>query len=352
MAPTAHPRREAGQGAITFDTSVGLFTGRLDLGRNPQGHRVRVKVSGRTRTEVRNKLDKARRDREHGADLTARPTTFADLANLWLTRGLPTETSDNTRENYTTLIRSRLLPALGPLKVVAIKPDDIEDLLDHMATQGLSARTMRLTLNLARRILEFARTREIIVRNVADLVHAPRGPHNNRTGLSVEQARALLGAMDGERLGPLFTVSLLLGLRPGEAAALRWTDLDLDATPPTLRIESSLRRTPTGNGPGPTQDPHQPAHPRPVPPRHGRPAHPGRHPGHRAGHNSWVGKPARAGLHQPDRRTTRPVQRPARPGPHRTHRRHPRPAPPRPAPRHRLPALWSGGLISDWWPIG
>lgn len=102
MAPTAHPRREAGQGTITFDTSVGLFTGTLDLSRNPQGHRVRVKVSGRTRNEIPNKLDKARRDREHGADLTARPTTFADLADLWLARGLPTQTSENTRENYTT----------------------------------------------------------------------------------------------------------------------------------------------------------------------------------------------------------------------------------------------------------
>ena len=49
MAAPPRQRRERGEGAITFDASVGLWTGRLDLGRNSEGKRVRVKVSGRTR---------------------------------------------------------------------------------------------------------------------------------------------------------------------------------------------------------------------------------------------------------------------------------------------------------------
>jgi len=41
----------------------------------------------------------------------------------------------------------------------------------------------------------------------------------------------------------MFTISLLLGPRPGEAAGLRWDAVDLQGTPPTLTVQTSLRRT-------------------------------------------------------------------------------------------------------------
>jgi integrase len=40
--------------------------------------------------------------------------------------------------------------------------------------------------------------------------------------LSPEQARAFLDAAKGERLEALYTVTLSLGLRMGEALGLRW----------------------------------------------------------------------------------------------------------------------------------
>ena len=64
--------------------------------------------------------------------------------------------------------------------------------------------------------------------------------------MTVEEAGKLLDAFADERLGSLRLIQLLLGLRPGEAAALRWQDLDLTGDPPTLRITHSLRRTTGG----------------------------------------------------------------------------------------------------------
>ena len=246
MTTAERPRGERGEGAVTFDKSVGLWTGRLDLGRNAAGKRVRVKVTGRSRAEARKKLNDARQRRSDGVDLTAQTRTFAQLADLWLARGLPAETSDLTRANYTSLIHKRLLPQLGPIKVTALRADDIADVLDQMAAAGLSGRTLRLILNLAQRILEFARRRDIVTRNVAEVVHAPRGPRRERKGLTVEEAGKLLDAFAQERLGPMLTIQLLLGLRPGEVAALRWKDLDLTADPPTISVSHSLRRTTAG----------------------------------------------------------------------------------------------------------
>ena len=112
-----------------------------------------------------------------------------------------------------------------------------------MATAGYSGRTLRLTLTLARRLLRLGQRRDLVARNVAEVVQAPRGPVRERHGLTPDQARALLAAAQQDRLGGLITVSLLLSLRLGEAAGLTWDAVDLDADPPTLRVERSLRRS-------------------------------------------------------------------------------------------------------------
>ena len=50
-------RRSRGDGSVYFDAGRGCWVGSVDIGRNPEtGRRVRRKVSGATRTEVKEKL--------------------------------------------------------------------------------------------------------------------------------------------------------------------------------------------------------------------------------------------------------------------------------------------------------
>ena len=239
-------RRERGEGSLTYDRNANRWVGRLDLGPDQNGRRQRLKVTGRTRTEARSRLDALHADHQAGLEVTDRAVTFDQLATLWLTRGLPTDTAETTRQNYEAIVRVHLLPSLGPKRVGDLRPNDLEQLLDAMATAGYSGRTLRLTLTLARRILRLGQRRDLLARNVAEVVQAPRGPVRERHGLTPDQARALLAAAQQDRLGGLITVSLLLGLRPGEAAGLTWDAVDLDADPPTLRVERSLRRSSSG----------------------------------------------------------------------------------------------------------
>ena len=48
-------------------------------------------------------------------------------------------------------------------------------------------------------------------------------------------------ALNGEGHRTLFLVLLYCGLRPGEALALRWSDLDLDSDEPTLQVNRALQ---------------------------------------------------------------------------------------------------------------
>ncbi len=240
-------RRDKGSGIVTWDENAQRWIARLDLGVGPNGRRIRVKATAPTKAEARRKLDRLQSEHQSGMDLTQRDVTVAELTELWLQRGLANTVTDNTRANYTALLNTHVLPGIGARKVTTLEPEHIEALLDHLADKGYATRTLGLTLSLIRRILTFGQRRRLVVRNVADLVQTPTGaPSKERTGLSVEQARALLDAAHGERLGGLITLSLLLGLRPGEVAGLTWPVVDLDSTPPTVRIEHSLRRTSEG----------------------------------------------------------------------------------------------------------
>lgn len=243
---TTRRRRERGDGTLFYDEAKDRWVGQLDLGRDEKGKRLRPKVFGHTRTQARTRLDELARQHRAGQDVTQRATTFADLADLWLARGLPADIAENTRDNYTTIIHKHLTPTLGHRRLADLRPDDIETALDAMIDAGYSGRTMSLTLNLARRLLALAERRGLVGRNVATVIEAPRGHKRTRDGLTPEQARTLLAAARADRLGPLITLSLLLGLRPGEAAGLTWDAVNLNDTPPTLRIEHTLRRGTTG----------------------------------------------------------------------------------------------------------
>jgi len=165
---------------------------------------------------------------------------------LWLQRGLPTSTSPGTRANYATMLGTHVQPALGEARADDLTVEHVEALLDSMADRGYAASTIRLTLSLLKRVLTFGQRRGIVMRNVADLAQPPAAPAKPRDGLTAEQARSLLDACRGERYGPLIIVSLLLGLRPGEATGLTWPHVHLDTDPPTLTVEHSLRRLPDG----------------------------------------------------------------------------------------------------------
>ncbi len=81
-----------------------------------------------------------------------------------------------------------------------------------------------------------------MIRNVVALVKAPPAPKPRVRPIGPDDARAILAAVEGDRLAPLVAVTLGVGLRLGEALGLRWADVDLDAG--TLAVSTALRRTP------------------------------------------------------------------------------------------------------------
>ena len=239
-------RRDHGEGAVFEEPERKRFVGQIDLGFDYKGRRIRPKVVGRSRKEVLERLADLKKQHTEGIDVTKRAVTFREAVRLWLQRGLPGDVTENTRWNYERILNGHVIPALGDKRLLAIRSKDVEEMLDAMAEAGLAASTMRHALNLTRRVLRFAMTRDLVARNVAEPVQTRRGPRAERYGLTVEQAKRLIEVAQDDRLANLVVVSLLLGLRPGEAAGLTWDHVALDGPRPTITIAASLRRAPDG----------------------------------------------------------------------------------------------------------
>jgi integrase len=91
-----------------------------------------------------------------------------------------------------------------------------------------------------RKALADAMRDELVGRNVAALVEPPIVRRAPVQPLTLDEARKVLEAAATDRLRVLWLVMLSVGLRRGEALALRWGDLDLDAG--TVTIARSLQR--------------------------------------------------------------------------------------------------------------
>lgn len=119
----------------------------------------------------------------------------------------------------------------------------------ELRQRGLSANTAKLAHSVLRAALSVAERHGVVHRNVAAIAAGPRRDDRARTDdtLTAEHAEAVMRAAQHDRLGALAPVLLTLGLRKGEALALRWEHIDLDGPDASLTVAATLSRV-TGHG--------------------------------------------------------------------------------------------------------
>jgi len=214
-------RRGHGEDSIYWDSSKHRYVGAVSLGFAPAGTRIRRKVTGRTKAEVRGKLRELHQDVARGL----RPRqgyTVNDALDDWLAHGLE-DVSARTVTLYKGTIVPLLSEQLGTVKLKDLTAGDVQDALTAVAAR-MSTRTVQISRNVLVRAIRRAERDGLAARNVAALVKPPKGQRGGRPSksLTLEQALALMEAAKGTRLEAYIILSLLAGLRTEEARALRW----------------------------------------------------------------------------------------------------------------------------------
>src|SRR5262249_27093599 len=88
MTDSTARRRGHGEDAIYFDAAKNRYVGAISVGFGPDGKRIRRKVTGRTKAEVRDKLKAAHNELDRGLHTSA-TYTVRQAVDDWLEDGLP-----------------------------------------------------------------------------------------------------------------------------------------------------------------------------------------------------------------------------------------------------------------------
>lgn len=217
--------REHGQGALYWDASKRLWRAVIDVGFDPAtGKRLQVARTAKSKDAAVKKLNLILRERETLGRVLDRSTRVSDLAERWMA-DVSTRAKPRTLANYRSNVRSKIIPTLGRKLISELTPTDIRRLHSIIRKTGAGDAAVGSAHRTLVTMLEYARAERLITENVATLTPPRRAqPGRKRDSLSREDARALLNLRD-----PRWTIGLLTGLRSGEARALRWEDVDLEA---------------------------------------------------------------------------------------------------------------------------
>jgi len=201
------------------------------VGRDANGTKRYVErtVNG-TKKEAESELARLVVEADEGRHVVAGPVTFNELIDQWLAiKAQQVEAS--TLGSYRWVAKTYVRPALGYRRLTTLRPYEIDRLYADLSARGLSPRTVRICHTLIRQSLEQARRWGLIARNPSADASPPKQHRREITPPTVDQVRLLIDEAytDDPEFGPNPWVLAATGCRRGEACALRWSDLDLEA---------------------------------------------------------------------------------------------------------------------------
>lgn len=193
---------------------------------------VRRRVSGRTRAETLARLAELKAQARDAGGRLPDPgdRSVGDLLDQWLaanaSRWKARTLSDNTR------LAVKALAPLRGIRLDRLEPAVVQGLVNGLLAEG-KGRTAQVALARLRQALDLGVAWGWLASNPAARVVRPRHRAERKELWTPEELARFLRSDPR----PLHRFLLTTGCRVGEALALRWEDLSLDATPPTARVE-------------------------------------------------------------------------------------------------------------------
>jgi integrase len=216
----------------------GAWYVRVSLGTDATGKQIRLgKIVHGTKRDADRCLTELLKRRDDGVPVAYSQQRLGEWIEEWLTTWR-NNISERTRGDYQRIFRRYLRNELLSRKLSRLAPEEIQDLVNELSRRGLSPRTVRMLHGGLRACLNTALRLGKVPRNVATLVDLPARGHRELRCFTPDEGQQFLEAAEADQrardavgndqasFSALFITLLLTGLRPGEALALKWSDLD------------------------------------------------------------------------------------------------------------------------------
>jgi integrase len=150
--------------------------------------------------------------------------TVGAVSALWL-EAIRRQVSAGSLAAYESRVKLHILPTLGSKRLNSLTVTDVDHWQEGLAAKGLAVSTRKEIRSCLVTMITWARKRDYVMRNVAELSPGPKGGTRPVSSLTQEQAKAVLSAVEGWRLEAAVVLMMTAGLRIGEALGLRWIDI-------------------------------------------------------------------------------------------------------------------------------
>jgi integrase len=167
--------------------------------------------------------------------------TVGEYLDRWLNDSDRGSVRTSTYERHEQIVRLHFKPAFGRAKLSKLTPAHVQGLNRDKLDAGLSPATVQKNHTVLHKALNQALKWNMIPRNAADAVKAPRPAPEEMCPPSPDEARKLIEAACGDRLEALYILAVHTGMRQGEPLGLKWEDVGLNEG--VIRIRRTLVRS-------------------------------------------------------------------------------------------------------------
>lgn len=177
---------------------------------------------------------------EKGTYLDAGKISFEEFVEKWFKDYAEVHLAPKTLHEYRRLLKLRIIPCLGHLKLNKIQPTHLNEFYNLLREDGIRNDKRKGSLSensilhyhrIISSILTAAVQWQFILQNPAERIKAPRIEKKEAKCFNLEEIEYILDLMNNEpiKFKTLIYLAVFGGMRMGELCGLEWKDIDFDS---------------------------------------------------------------------------------------------------------------------------